>query len=319
MKRGDITAWLITLALFWWFGSLIAKGIDAANGVKVRSDSREEERQRIFRYRLYVAAWPYYQDLEKQAIQKWVEKGFTRNPFETPDVFEAFQKEVFGWSIQQRAIQLAFRYLKNEGFPVYKPNPNRNSQRSMYEQFVEARPYDDVDFGELLSLSYKCVFCIPHLDNFYSYYIADQVDSEKLSRFIPPIVESGVGYYTYQGCQYKRYGFPSDYEERCRLYRIQHPESLANPADNPTQTTTGGVFRKCPCCLTQHNVQTIRKKEAVEYEGAQIAYWATYLYCDKTDSCCETNTEALLNEQAKKGAYMQTICAIQNNQIDQPT
>lgn len=349
-------AWLITLALFWGIGSLIAKGIDYADGRRVHNELAEADKQQLFRYRLYVVAWPYYQKLEKQAIQEWENHGFTKHPFTVREVFESFQTELFGATIEQTAFRLACQYLSGHGFPIYTPNPARTSLSHMHERYIPVRFSSDVDFAALSYEVYKDIFPIQPLDNFYHSYYAENMQADTLLKFVPPIIMPEVGYYKYGGYDYPRPGSPYDYDEKCRLYRLKNPHahiptvdeligstsehedyyykrrlvtdmnavlqqsfvSTASPKSYtdpniPSHTTISTTLRQCPCCFKKHNVQTVRKKETAMYKGEQIEYWGSYLYCKETDSLCEEDEDALINDRARERAYMTKIAHTSTN------
>lgn len=218
-------AWLIALALFWWIGSGIAKSIDKADAVRVCKESAEEERHRIFRNRLYVVAWPFYQKLERQAIMEWEDHGFNNEPFATRAVFESFQTEIFGEPIEQIAFRYAFQYLLDHGLPVYRPNPRRTSKSLIHERYIPAHSASETNFAELSCEVHKDIFNIPKLDVFYYEYHSENMQSDELLKFVPPVIMPEVGYYRFKGREYRRDRFPHDYDERCRLYRIQHPHN----------------------------------------------------------------------------------------------
>lgn len=217
-------SWLIALALFWWIGSSIAKGIDKANGLRVHHNLAIADQQMIFRHRLYVVAWPYYQELEKQAIKEWEDHGFANQPFATRDVFESFQAEIFGAPIEEIAFRRAFDYLRDHGFPLYRPNPARTSNSLMHERYIPADSTSYIDFAELRREVHEDIFNIPNLDVFYYSYYSEDIQADELLKFVPPVTMPEVGYYKFNGRSYRRERFPHDYDERCRLYRIRHPD-----------------------------------------------------------------------------------------------
>lgn len=74
-------------------------------------------------------------------------------------------------------------------------------------------------------------------------------------------------------------------------------------------------LRKCPCCMTEHEPQRIRKKEINIFKDEAVEYEAEYLYCDITNE--EYSDEDLLssNDIAMKNAYRKKKGLLSSDQI----
>lgn len=183
-------AWLITLALFWAVGSIIASGIDGLKKSDYERAKENNDNYRKYFDNIYVLAWYYYQQFEPQVFQAFAEDR--RN---IPDYvcipggssFEKFSEDVFGVGIQKKSVIEAIRLAIQLKLPIYI----RNQGREKYEWgagFVLAEHPDsiDIDFEatELIAevsrigRSYKLGFA-------YQWERLQSVDRELLSEYIP--------------------------------------------------------------------------------------------------------------------------------------
>ncbi len=122
-------AWLIALALLLWIGGSIVKLYDASTGARAKHsiaelEAKEHERaerafvettkERRFLADVYVVAWSYYQKLEPQFYQAWIDKYKGRKALvPLPDSASMNQESsnIFGESIRHASIRKAIEDL----------------------------------------------------------------------------------------------------------------------------------------------------------------------------------------------------------------
>lgn len=224
-------AWLIALALVWWIGSSITKGIDKVNYDNAQRCLNLKHSYENFLNQLYIAAWPRYQDMEQQAIQKWEELEYPDDPFYSQNwpFFRRLQTEMFGDYIEKIAIREACCELQKNGIQTYCVNPNFSQRdRFGYELipcYDKSGPNIDVLFYWIDTRPYRSDYLYWR----YRYAILQKTAHQSLISFVPPIDDARVYYYFYRGVFHERTGSIQTTQERKMLfheYRLKKDNSL---------------------------------------------------------------------------------------------
>lgn len=218
-------AWLIALALFWGTLLMFAKAKDAANGVHAQKVDERCQVIDTFLANVYILSWHYYQQLEPQVLQAWVEipGGANRDAAipETP-AFSYFSKTVFDEEIHQKAITLAIQRLMDMQKIVMTQNPN-TKERSSYSQRLVLSKYNEFDFNsDIMNLWLNE---LPKLGDFYFWHFASKAHDPEIQKLIPQ--ESDPRVYQYMSpfidfekkvrwVAINRHGTPKEYEKSCR-------------------------------------------------------------------------------------------------------
>lgn len=216
-------AWLIALGLFWWIGSAIAKGIDRVNYAAYKQRDSDKNDQEVFFANLYAIAWSYYQELEPQAFHAWEQAGEPSAPYHNAYAFQSFTEKAFGRNVEDQAVLLAWKALREAGNPVYVPNPDlKQASTRLGRGFVLYKGEAEPDVHELWHRTYHFGGFSAHpLYAFYDFNFAAKADAKLAFECMPEVDDPRVGYYFYQGRQYPRQNFPADYDEIIR--RTKYP------------------------------------------------------------------------------------------------
>ena len=59
----------------------------------------------------------------------------------------------------------------------------------------------------------------------------------------------------------------------------------------------------CPCCMNEHEVQTVSVKETASFKDRRVSYDAVYNYCDLADELFEDEKQLQENDMKLKDAY----------------
>lgn len=207
-----LTAWLITLALFWAVGSWIAKGIDLSNSKSFKQAEYRHAEHEKFLDNLYVAAWPYYQHCEQQAIQEWERAKYPGGPFHT-SVFADIQIQLYGTSMEQYAVRKGWEFMYLNGIAVYQANPVAIQRQNYGSRYVPATNMD-IDFQELY-WEVRRDWSQRPLSSCYNYeYVCRNGHRvhAKLRDKIPIIDDPRVRYYSCYERRYPRPHCPPDYD-----------------------------------------------------------------------------------------------------------
>ena len=62
-------------------------------------------------------------------------------------------------------------------------------------------------------------------------------------------------------------------------------------------------YRLCPCCMEQHEVQTVKFKDHTIFKGVDVSFENISLYCSLADECFEEDKMISDNDVAVKDAY----------------
>lgn len=60
---------------------------------------------------------------------------------------------------------------------------------------------------------------------------------------------------------------------------------------------------KCPCCMTEHDVQIVTVQEDNMYKGEHVGYTAEYSYCERADRMFADERQIVLNWESMRAAY----------------
>ena len=71
----------------------------------------------------------------------------------------------------------------------------------------------------------------------------------------------------------------------------------------------------CPCCMEEHDVQTVRDTERNVFKGVPIEYSAEYQYCDRADEFFADEQQISRNDIAMKNAYRKKTGLLTSDQI----
>ncbi len=74
-------------------------------------------------------------------------------------------------------------------------------------------------------------------------------------------------------------------------------------------------MRLCPCCMEEHNVQTVTVAESNIFKGIPVEYNAEYSYCDKTDELYADENQVSSNDISMKNAYRKKTGLLTSDQI----
>lgn len=72
---------------------------------------------------------------------------------------------------------------------------------------------------------------------------------------------------------------------------------------------------QCPCCMEEHDVQTISVQESNIFKDVSVEYTAEYRYCDRADETYEDDRQISLNDIAMKNAYREKMGLLTSSQI----
>ncbi len=56
----------------------------------------------------------------------------------------------------------------------------------------------------------------------------------------------------------------------------------------------------CPCCMEEHDVQTVVVRESNVFKGVPVEYNAEYFYCDRADETYAEEPQIVQNDIAMK-------------------
>ena len=65
----------------------------------------------------------------------------------------------------------------------------------------------------------------------------------------------------------------------------------------------------CPCCMEEHEVQTVMDAEHNVFKGVPVEYNAEYQYCDQAGEFYADEQQISRNDIAMKNAYRKKISA----------
>ena len=65
--------------------------------------------------------------------------------------------------------------------------------------------------------------------------------------------------------------------------------------------------RICPCCMEEHDVQTIEVTEKNVFKGTPVEFKAEYIYCDRADETCAEEEQISANDISMKNAYREKM------------
>lgn len=72
---------------------------------------------------------------------------------------------------------------------------------------------------------------------------------------------------------------------------------------------------RCPCCMEEHEVQTITVIENNVFKSVPVEYMAEYLYCDQADETFADERQISLNDINMKNAYREKMSLLTSHQI----
>lgn len=73
--------------------------------------------------------------------------------------------------------------------------------------------------------------------------------------------------------------------------------------------------RLCPCCMEEHEVQTITENESNVFKGVPVEYMAEYFFCDQVEETYADEQQISLNDIAMKNAYREKMGLLTSYQI----
>jgi len=65
----------------------------------------------------------------------------------------------------------------------------------------------------------------------------------------------------------------------------------------------------CPCCMEEHEVQTVMDTESNVFKGVPVEYSVEYQYCNQADEFYADEQQISRNDIAMKNAYRKKISA----------
>ena len=71
----------------------------------------------------------------------------------------------------------------------------------------------------------------------------------------------------------------------------------------------------CPCCMTEHEVQTVQVKESASFKGRTVRYNAVYEYCDLADELYANEKQLQENDIRLKNAYRKAEGLLTSDEI----
>ena len=71
----------------------------------------------------------------------------------------------------------------------------------------------------------------------------------------------------------------------------------------------------CPCCMEEHEVQTVVVRENNVFMGVPVEYDAEYFYCDRADETYAEEAQIAQNDIAMKNAYRSKTGLLTSQQI----
>lgn len=238
-------AWLITLALFWWIGSSIAKGADKATDRRFEQGETNLQKLEPFLANFYVACWHFYQQMEPQALEQWTKKYQKKNlqPWDDPEYYRQeddphyfanrarwckLQEQCFGAIADTKAAQVAFAQMMEHNCDnMMVPHPNRQQRNQYGMEFVpyqEGMKSDPDEAGNYFST--WCSDKIPVVYDYFDFKFASKATDPWVISLMPEIDDPGVAYYTVGRYTYTRHGTPEDYKAQVRQIRRCSGEPL---------------------------------------------------------------------------------------------
>ncbi len=79
--------------------------------------------------------------------------------------------------------------------------------------------------------------------------------------------------------------------------------------------TAGLGHRICPCCMEDHEIQTVIVDEMNIFKDVSVEYKAEYNYCSKTDEMYADEQQVSANDIAMKNAYRAAVGLLTSDQI----
>ena len=73
--------------------------------------------------------------------------------------------------------------------------------------------------------------------------------------------------------------------------------------------------RLCPCCMEEHDVQTIEVMEENVFKGTPVEFSADYTYCDRADETYAEEHQISANDISMKNAYREKMGLLTSHQI----
>lgn len=74
-------------------------------------------------------------------------------------------------------------------------------------------------------------------------------------------------------------------------------------------------LKLCPCCMEEHEVQTVVVRESNVFKSVPIEYNAEYFYCDRADETYAEEPQIAQNDIAMKNAYREKTGLLTSQQI----
>lgn len=62
-------------------------------------------------------------------------------------------------------------------------------------------------------------------------------------------------------------------------------------------------YMLCPCCMEEHEVQTVLVNERTVFQNIPVDFEATYTYCNLADTFYEDEAQMLENDGKLKESY----------------
>lgn len=237
-------AWIITLALFLWVGSLFAKRADKAADKQFLKGEQNLKKEEPFFENFYVVYWYFYQQMEKQALDKWAERYQKKklkewegeeedreesDPFWHPnrETWFNFQKQTFGESADQRAAQVAYAQMMEHGCKMLMPNPDEQKKRQHGFEYVEVTKHSSVNIDEAARyLNIWAFHKMPVVWEYFDFKFASNVTDPWVISLMPEFDDFGVAHYQVGRYTYTRKGTPSDYDAQVQQVRRQSQKPM---------------------------------------------------------------------------------------------
>lgn len=73
--------------------------------------------------------------------------------------------------------------------------------------------------------------------------------------------------------------------------------------------------RLCPCCMEEHDVQTIEVMEKGVFKSTPVEYRAEYTYCDRAEEAFAEEPQISANDISMKNAYREKMGLLTSHQI----
>lgn len=208
-------SWIIALVLLFWLGMTVCKIADKTKYKEFQSNREEHDHQIEFIANLYVVAWEYYQDLEKQAISAWYADGMAGCP--TPGYeLTTYSRNSFGMSAEDKSIVLAYQFLRDHGIPVYKKNPNLREGRKFGRELIQVEPRERIDIEET-ALGFSSMDELRNIPQIYNFYLANHVQNELIKQKIPSKFDVRTYTFYARTKRLERPGVPKGYADEVRM------------------------------------------------------------------------------------------------------